>query len=61
MWALFQMTFLIGSLPVDYISSVFDLLGEEVSKYLPDSFVKNALVEGVIPAVGTVIAFYQIF
>jgi len=57
MWAVFQMTFELGSIPMDYIDAGFGAFGDWVGGLLPDGFVKDAIVEGVIPAVGAVVMF----
>jgi ferrous iron transport protein B len=57
MWLLFQLTFKVGSLPVELIGKGFDQLGEKVAQWLPPSPFTDALTDGVIPAVGTVVAF----
>jgi ferrous iron transport protein B len=57
MWAIFQATFSLGSLPMDYIDATFSAFGDWVGGLLPDGLVKNAIVDGVIPAVGAVVMF----
>ena len=57
MWALFQSTFSLGAIPMDYISGIFDSFGEFVGRILPNGLIKDAVVNGVIPAVGAVIMF----
>ncbi len=57
MWAIFQATFSLGSIPMDYIDASFGAFGEWVGGLLPDGFVKDAIVDGVIPAIGAVVMF----
>jgi len=57
MWAIFQATFEIGSIPMDYIDAAFGAFGDWVGGLLPDGLVKDAIVDGVIPAVGAVVMF----
>ena len=57
MWAIFQATFSLGSIPMDYIDASFGAFGEWVGGLLPDGFVKDAVVNGIIPAVGAVVMF----
>ena len=57
MWLLFQATFSIGAIPMDYIASIFDSISHFVSKFLPDGILKEAIINGVIPAVGAVVMF----
>ena len=57
MWAIFQATFSLGAIPMDYISAAFSEFGNWVGGLLPNGVVRQAVVEGVIPAVGAVIMF----
>jgi ferrous iron transport protein B len=57
MWAIFQATFSIGSIPMDYIDAAFGAFGDWVGGLLPDGLVRDAIVNGVIPAVGAVVMF----
>ncbi|WP_456469715.1 ferrous iron transport protein B [Caminibacter sp.] len=57
MWAIFQATFSLGSIPMDYIDASFGAFGEWVGGLLPEGFIKDAVVNGVIPAVGAVVMF----
>ena len=57
MWAVFQATFSIGAIPMDYINNAFIAFGNWFGKLLPEGIVKEALVNGVIPAVGAVVMF----
>ena len=57
MWVIFQATFSLGSIPMDYIDASFSAFGEWVGGLLPDGFVKDAVVNGIIPAVGAVVMF----
>ena len=57
MWAIFQATFSLGSIPMDWIDASFGAFGEWVGGLLPDGFIKDAIVNGVIPAIGAVVMF----
>ena len=57
MWAIFQATFSLGSIPMDYIDATFSAFGDWVGGFLPDGLVSKAIVDGVIPAVGAVVMF----
>ncbi len=57
MWALFQLTFEIGSLPVDYIDQTVSNFAEWLKGILPPGDVNSIITDGVIPAVGSVIMF----
>ena len=57
MWAIFQATFKVGAIPMDYIDAAFTAFGKWVGGLLPSGVVNQAVVEGVIPAVGAVVMF----
>ena len=57
MWAIFQATFSLGAIPMDYIDETFSAFGDLVGKILPNGLFKEAIVNGVIPAVGAVVMF----
>ncbi|GAX87728.1 ferrous iron transport protein B [Lebetimonas natsushimae] len=57
MWAIFQLTFDIGAIPMDWIDAGFSAFGDWIGNTMPDSMIKDALVDGVIPAVGAVVMF----
>ncbi|WP_024787194.1 MULTISPECIES: ferrous iron transport protein B [unclassified Lebetimonas] len=57
MWAIFQLTFSLGAVPMDWIDAGFNIFGSWVGNAMPESMIKQALVEGVIPAVGAVVMF----
>jgi len=57
MWAIFEATFSLGALPMDYISSAFEAFGSWLGGLLPKGVIKEAIVNGIIPAVGAVVMF----
>lgn len=57
MWLLFQATFTLGEVPMEYIEAGFAWLGETVSAYIENETLKSVIVDGVIAGVGTVILF----
>ena len=57
MYILFEATFKVGAIPMDYISAGFDAFGRWLGKLLPDNLFTHAVVDGIIPAVGTVVMF----
>ncbi len=57
MWAIFQATFSLGALPMDYIGSVFEAFSGWVGTLLPEGIIKDAVTQGIIPAVGAVVMF----
>ena len=57
MWGLFQTTFTLGAIPMDYIDAIFVSLGEEVRAILGDGIISSVIVDGIIPGVGAVVMF----
>lgn len=57
MWLLFQLTFSLGQIPMDYIESGFNTLGEFVKNNISNTFIASALADGIIAGVGAVILF----
>ncbi|BCD62158.1 ferrous iron transport protein B [Nitratiruptor sp. YY08-26] len=57
MWALFQITFEVGSIPVDYIDQTFTNFADWLKGILPPGDFNSVITDGVIPAVGSVIMF----
>ena len=57
MWAIFQATFSFGSIPADLIGSGFEKFADFIAGFLPQGFIRNAVVDGIIPAVGAVVMF----
>lgn len=57
MWSLFQLTFAVGSIPMEYIDAAFSNLGRFLGTILPRSPFSTALVEGAVPAVGAIMMF----
>lgn len=57
MWALFQLTFELGSVPMDYIDSAFIWLGEQAKNILGDGEMGSLVADGIIAGVGAVIMF----
>ena len=57
MWGLFQLTFTLGSIPMDYIEAGFNYLQYGVEWVLPASMLTKALSDGIIPAVGAIFMF----
>lgn len=57
MWLLFQLTFSLGQIPMDYIESGFNTLGEFVKNNISNTFIASALADGIITGVGAVILF----
>ncbi|TXE83650.1 ferrous iron transport protein B [Campylobacter peloridis] len=57
MWALFQLTFSLGQIPMDYIEGFFAYLGEAIKANISNEFIASALADGVVGGVGAVIGF----
>ena len=57
MWLLFQLTFEVGSIPMELIDSAFTEMSNLVKAVLPEGAIQSVLADGVIPAVGSIIMF----
>ncbi|BCD60474.1 MULTISPECIES: ferrous iron transport protein B [unclassified Nitratiruptor] len=57
MWALFQLTFEIGSIPMDYIDQTVSNFADWLKGILPPGDLNSVITDGVIPAVGAIIMF----
>ncbi|MBF7068263.1 ferrous iron transport protein B [Campylobacter volucris] len=57
MWLLFQLTFTLGQIPMDYIETFFGLLADTAKEYIGNEFIASALADGVIAGVGAVVTF----
>jgi len=57
LFLIFQAMFSWAEAPMDWIESGFDMLGEVISVYLPDTWIKSLLVEGIIAGAGGVVVF----
>ncbi|MFC2057803.1 ferrous iron transport protein B [Campylobacterota bacterium] len=57
MWTLFQLTFELGSVPMDYIDAAFGWLGEQVKTVLGEGELGSLIADGMIAGVGAVIMF----
>lgn len=57
MWLLFQLTFTLGQIPMDYIEAFFRLLADTTKEYIGNEFIASALADGVIAGVGAVVTF----
>ncbi|MEN8304598.1 MAG: ferrous iron transport protein B, partial [Campylobacterota bacterium] len=57
MWALFQLTFELGSLPMDYIDTAFSWLGEQAKVVLGNGELGSLVGDGMIAGVGAVVMF----
>ena len=57
MWALFQLTFKLGALPMDWIDAGFGIFGDLVGSFIPHEGTRSLIVDGIIAGVGAVIMF----
>jgi ferrous iron transport protein B len=57
MWGLFQLTFEIGSIPMDWIDAFFVWAGDVVGATIANDEVRSLVVDGVIAGVGAVVLF----
>ncbi len=57
MWGLFQLTFEIGSIPMDYIDEFFGSLGDSVGEAISNDDFRSLVVDGLIAGVGAVVMF----
>ncbi len=57
MWGLFQLTFKIGSIPMDWIDAFFSWFGSVVGATITNDEVRSLVVDGLISGVGAVVLF----
>ena len=57
MWGLFQLTFELGSIPMDYIDAGFGWLGDAVGDSISHEGLRSLIVDGIISGVGAVVLF----
>ncbi|EAK5116252.1 ferrous iron transport protein B [Campylobacter upsaliensis] len=57
MWVLFQLTFTLGAIPMDYIEMGFGALGDLCKEYIFNELLASVLADGIIGGVGAVILF----
>ncbi len=57
MWTLFQLTFEIGAIPMDYIDGFFGWLGDTVGETIHNEEIRSLVVDGIIAGVGAVVLF----
>ncbi len=57
MWSLFQLTFEIGAIPMDYIDMFFGWFGDTVGSSIANDDIRSLVVDGIIAGVGAVILF----
>ena len=57
MWGLFQLTFEIGSIPMDWIDAFFGWAGDTIGATIANDDIRSLVVDGLIAGVGAVILF----
>ena len=57
MWSLFQVTFEIGSIPMDWIDAFFAWFGDTIGATIANDDVRSLVVDGIIAGVGAVVLF----
>ncbi len=57
MWGLFQLTFELGAIPMDYIDMGFAHLGDAVGSTIAHDGLRSLVVDGIIAGVGAVVLF----
>lgn len=57
MWGLFQLTFEVGSIPMEWIDAFFGLLVDGTKAFLGDTELASVIADGAIAGVGAVILF----
>lgn len=58
MWVIFQATFKLGQYPMDWIDNAVAWLQQTLQNTLPDGFLQDLFVEGILGGVGAVIVFF---
>jgi ferrous iron transport protein B len=56
-WAMFQLTFSLGAYPMDWIGAGFEAAGTLIQRWMPESLLRDLLVDGVLAGVGSVAVF----
>ncbi|MFO7869570.1 MAG: ferrous iron transport protein B [Bacteroidales bacterium] len=57
MWAMFQLTFTLGSYPMEWIESGVGALGSVIEHTMQEGMLRDLLIDGIIGGVGGVIVF----
>jgi ferrous iron transport protein B len=57
MWGLFQLTFELGSVPMDYIDLAFTSFGNALGENIAHDGLRSLIVDGIISGVGAVMMF----
>ncbi len=57
MWGLFQLTFTVGAVPMDWIDAFFGWLGDSVGDMISNDQIRSLVVDGLLAGVGAVVMF----
>ena len=57
MWGLFQLTFTLGNIPMEWIDGFFGWLGDVIAPTISNDDVRSLVVDGIIGGVGAVVLF----
>jgi ferrous iron transport protein B len=57
MWALFQLTFVLGNYPMNIIANIFGEASNYIANLLPQGSFNSILTQGILPAVSSVVMF----
>jgi len=57
MWSLFQLTFEIGAIPMEYIDGFFGWFGDTIGATIVNDEIRSLVVDGIIAGVGAVVLF----
>ncbi|MEA2112317.1 MAG: ferrous iron transport protein B [Campylobacterota bacterium] len=57
MWGLFQLTFELGSIPMDWIDGFFGWFGDVIGATITNDDIRSLVVDGIIAGVGAVVLF----
>jgi len=57
MWSLFQLTFKVGAIPMEYIDAFFGWFGATIGATIHNDAIRSLVVDGIISGVGAVVLF----
>ena len=57
MWLIFQLTFTLGAVPMDYIEAGYVALGDMIKQSVSNELISSLLADGIIGGVGAVLLF----
>ncbi len=57
MWSLFQLTFEVGAIPMEYIDNFFGWFGDTIGATIANDDIRSLIVDGIIAGVGAVVLF----